>query len=224
MQQMRMRCVLLPVVSVLGFMCLQPACAQSDPFGLYAGLGIGRSTFGNGFYVINPNDATPFAQSELGFKGLIGVRPIPWVGAELEYIDFGTSRAGTEAAAIVDGMNNGQFLGGSAAERAGALFAVGYLPLPRGWPEFFGKVGWARLWGRYSYTGDYTIATPTGTTYSTIYTSQTADSRGLALGAGVQVPLGGMSVRAEYERVEGSQNYGLHEKPTLVSASVIWSF
>jgi Outer membrane protein beta-barrel domain len=224
MQQMRIRIVLLQVVLVLGFMCLQPAFAQSDPFGLYVGLGIGRSTLGNSFSVVNPYDATPFAQSELGFKGLIGVRPIPWVGAELEYIDFGTSRAGTEAAAIVDGVNNGQFLGGSAAERAGALFAVGYLPLPPGWPEFFGKVGLARLWGRYSYTGDYNLATPAGTTYSTVYTAQTADSRGLALGAGVQVPLGGMSVRAEYERVKGSENDGLREKPTLVSASVIWSF
>jgi hypothetical protein len=224
MQQMRMRILLLQVVWVLGFMGLQPAFAQSDPFGLYAGVGIGRSTFGKGFFVINPDDATPFAQSELGFKGLIGVRPIPWVGAEFEYIDFGTSRAGSEAAAIVDGINNGQFLGGSAAERAGALFAVGYLPLPHGWPEFFGKLGWARLWGRYSYTGDYTLATPAGTTFSTVYTAQTADSRGLALGAGVQVPLGGASVRAEYERVEGSQNYGLREKPTLISASIIWLF
>jgi hypothetical protein len=219
-----MRIVLLQTAWVLGFVCLQPACAESDPFGLYGGLGIGRSTLGNSFTVINTGDTTPFAQSELGFKGLIGIRPIPWVGAELEYIDFGTSRAGTEAAAIVDGFNNGQFLGGSAAERAGALFAVGYLPLPPGWPQFFGKVGWARLWGRYSYTGDYNIATPSGTTYSTVYTAQTADSRGLAFGAGVQVPLGALSLRGEYERVDGSQNSGPHEKPTLISASVIWSF
>jgi hypothetical protein len=224
MRPMRMPIALLQVVLVLGLVAQEPALAQSDPFGLYAGLGVGRSTLGGGIEVVDPYNPTPFAQSELGFKGLIGVRPIPWVGAELEYIDFGTSRAGSEPPVIVRGINNGQFLGGSAAESAGALFAVGYLPLPPGWPEFFGKVGLARLWGRYSYTGDYNLATPAGTTYSTVYTAQTADSRGLALGAGVQVPLGGMSVRAEYERVKGSENDGLREKPTLVSASVIWSF
>jgi hypothetical protein len=219
-----MRNVVLPMILALGFECVQPAFAQSDPFGLYAGLGIGRSTLGNSIIVANPDDTTPFAQSELGFKASIGVRPIPWVGGELEYIDFGTSRAGTEPAAIVDGVNTGQFLGGSAAERAGALFAVGYLPLPPGWPEFFGKVGFARLWGRYSYTGDYNVASTTGTTFSTVYTAQTADSRGPAFGAGVQIPLGGLSMRAEYERVDGSQNGGPREKPTLISASVIWSF
>jgi hypothetical protein len=224
MYQMRTRIVVLQVVLLLGFMCLQPALAQSNPFGLYAGLGIGRSTLGNSFSVLDPYDATPFAQSELGWKGLIGVRPIPWVGAELEYMDFGSSRVGTEPAAIVDGFNNGQFLGGSAAERAGALFAVGYLPLPPGWPEFFGKVGWARLWGSYSYTADDNVVTPTGTTYSAVYTRQTADSRGPAFGAGVQTHLSGVGLRAEYERVDGSQNGGPHERPTLVSASVFWSF
>jgi hypothetical protein len=223
MQQMRRQLVLLQVIVVLGIMCLQPAFGSSDPFGLYAGIGVGRSTLGNSFEVLDPSDSTPFAQSELGGKALIGVRPIPWVGAELEYIDFGTSRAGSQPAAIVNGFNNGQFLGGSAAERAGALFAVGYLPLPPGWPEFFGKVGFARLWGTYSYTGDYNIVTPTGTIFSAVYTRQTADSRGLAFGAGVQMHLGGLALRAEYERVDGSQTDGPHEKPTIVSASVIWS-
>jgi hypothetical protein len=203
-------------------MGLEPARAQSDPFGLYAGLGVGRSTLGGGIEVADPYNPTPFAQSELGFKGLIGVRPIPWVGAELEFIDFGTSRAGSEPPVIVRGINNGQFLGGNAAERAGALFVVGYLPLPAGWPEFFGKVGFARLWGAYSYTADENIITPTGTTFATVYTRQTDDSRGIAMGAGVQMHLGGLGVRAEYERVDGSQNSGQHQKPSLVSASVFW--
>jgi len=224
MQQVRPRIALLHVISVLGFMCLHPAFAQSTPFGLYAGLGVGRSTLGNSFIARDPFNATPFAQSELGWKALIGVRPIPWVGAELQYMDFGTSRTRPEPADIVDGVNHGQFLGGSAAERAGALFGVGYLPLPPGWPEFFGKVGWARLSGSYSYTGDYNVATPTGTTYSAVYTRQTADSRGLAFGAGVQTLLGGMRLRVEYERVNGSQNNGPREKPTLISATLLWSF
>jgi hypothetical protein len=224
MRQIRQRIVLLQVISVLGFICSEPVCAQSDPFGLYAGLGVGRSTLGNSITVVDPYDPTPFSQSELGFKAFIGARPIPWAGAELEYMDFGTSRAGSEPPAIVRGVDNGQFLGGSAAERAGALFAVGYLPLPPGWPEFFGKVGYARLLGKYSYTGDYDVVTPTGTTLSTVYTAQTANSRGLAFGAGVQTRIGALGVRAEYERVDGSQSGGPREKPTLISASVFWSF
>lgn len=210
------------MVSVLGFMCLQPAFAQSNPFGLYAGLGVGRATLGNSFFVLDPYNATPFAQSELSWKALVGVRPIPWVGAELEYIDFGTSRARAEPAAIVRGVNTGQFLGGSAAERAGSLFGVGYLPLPAGWPEFFGKVGWARLMGDYSYTADYNLGTPTGTGISTVYTRQKANSAGLAFGAGVQTNLGGLGLRLEYERVDGSQSHGAREKPTVVSASMVW--
>jgi hypothetical protein len=210
--------MLFQVVSVLGFMCLEPAFAQSNPFGLYTGLGVGRSTIGKGFDVFDPYyfGATPFAKSELGWKALIGVRPIPWVGGELEYIDFGTSRADSGPAPVVGGFNNGQFLGGRATDRAGAIFAVGYLPVPPGWPELFGKVGWARLWGSYSYTSESYLGTS--------YISQTADSRGLAFGAGVQMHLGGLGVRAEYERVEGTQNYGPHEEPTLISASVFWSF
>jgi hypothetical protein len=225
MRRIRMRIVLLQVALILGFMGSQPGFAQADPFGLYAGLGVGRSTLGNSFTVVgDPYDPTPFAQSELGLKAFFGARPIPWAAAEVEFLDFGTSRAGSEPAAIVDGINNGQFLGGSGAERAGALFGVGYLPLPAGWPEFFGKIGYARLWGRYSYTGDYNVTTPTGTAFSTVYTAQSADSRGLAFGAGVQMHLGGFGVRAEYERVDGSQNMGPREKPTLVSASAFWSF
>lgn len=218
MPKIRMPIVLFHVVSILGFMCLEPAFAQSNAFGLYAGLGVGRSTMGNGFDVYAPYEfgATPLAKSELGWKALIGVRPIPWLGGELEYIDFGTSRTGAEPATIVGGFNNGQFLGGSGTDRAGAAFAVGYLPVPSGWPELFGKVGWARLWGSYSYTSDSYLGTA--------YTSQTADSRGLAFGAGVQMHFGGLGVRAEYERVEGTQNYGPHEEPTLISASVFWSF
>lgn len=226
MRQMRKRTVLLPVVSVLGFLSMAPTFAQADPFGLYAGLGVGRGTLGNSFQVVDPFDSTPFAQSELGWKVLMGARPIPWVGAELEFLDFGTSRAGTGPALIVRGKNNGQFLGGSAAERAGALFAVGYLPLPPGWPEFFGKVGFARLLGRYSYLGDENVTGPTGTTYQSVYTAQTANSRGLAFGAGVQTHIGGVGLRAEYERVDGSasQSASPREKPTLISASVFWSF
>lgn len=224
MHQMRMRSARLHLAWILGVLCMEPAFAQSGPFGLYAGLGVGRSTLGRSFVVLEPYDATPFAQSELGWKGLIGVRPIPWVGAELEYIDFGSSRVGTQPAVIVHGVNNGQFLGGSAAERAGALFAVGYLPLPPGWPEFFGKAGWARLSGAYSYTADYNVVTPTETTFSPAYTRQTVNSRGLAYGAGVQTHMGGWSLRAEYERLNGSQNSGPRERPTLVSASVVWSF
>ncbi len=218
MKKMRMPIMLFQVVSVLGLLSLEPAFAQSNSVGLYAGLGVGRSTIGNGFDVYDPYyfGATPFAKSELGWKALIGVRPIHWVGGELEYIDFGTSRAGSEPAAIVGGFNNGQFLGGHATDRAAAIFAVGYLPVPPGWPELFGKVGWARLWGSYSYTTDSYLGTS--------YISQTAGSRGLAFGAGVQMHLGGLGVRAEYERVEGTQNYGPHEEPTLVSASVFWSF
>jgi hypothetical protein len=226
MQQKRMPIVLFQVALVLGFMCLEPAFAESNTFGLYAGLGVGRSTLGNGFEVFDPYDIseTPFAKSEVGWKALIGVRPIPWLGGELEYIDFGTSRAGAGPADIFGGFNNGQFLGGSAADRAGAVFAVGYLPVPPGWPELFGKVGWARLWGTYSYTADYNIGTSGGLTYEALYTRQSADSRGLALGAGIQMHFGRLGVRAEYERVDGSQNYGPHEEPTLISASIFWSF
>ncbi|HEY6456842.1 MAG TPA: hypothetical protein VIY90_16325 [Steroidobacteraceae bacterium] len=101
MEKMRTRILLLQVVTVLGFMCLEPAFGQANPFGLYAGLGVGRSTIGNGFDVFDPYDfgATPFAKSEFGWKALIGVRPVPWVGGELEYIDFGTSHAGSDLAA-----------------------------------------------------------------------------------------------------------------------------
>jgi opacity protein-like surface antigen len=219
MKEDLMKVVLPHLLLSLGIVFLEPAYAQSDLLGLYAGGGVGRSTIGNGYGVFDPTFfgiSTPFAHSELGWKAMVGVRPIPWVGGELEYIDFGNSRAGSEPADIIDGYNNGQFLGGHATDRAAAVFAVGYLPVPPGWPELFGKVGWARLWGNYSYTEN--------TNVGNVYTSQSADSRGLAFGAGVQMHFGGLGVRAEFERIEGTQSYGPKEEPTLISASVFWSF
>jgi hypothetical protein len=69
---------------------------------------------------------------------MAGVRPIPFVGAELEYLDFGSESFSP---------NNGAGIGwtGTARARAGGLFAVGYWPILPATLDLFARVGGERV-------------------------------------------------------------------------------
>src|SRR5271155_5870897 len=61
----------------------------ANPLGAYIGAGVGVSNVGNdNYYNYGYNGGYG---NEVAWKGMIGIRPIAFVGAELEYIDFGSS-------------------------------------------------------------------------------------------------------------------------------------
>ena len=123
-------------------LALPSAAARADDLlGLYLGGGVGQSR-------VDANGAQfsygSFRENHSAFKGLVGIRPIPLVGAEVEYIDFGHPR-GT--------------LGGIPADvalKGAAAFGVGYVPLPIG--ALFVKAGLARL--RSTVNGVEVVGTP----------------------------------------------------------------
>ena len=192
-----------------------------NPLGFYVGAGVGHSTLNetefdqfNGYF--RHLDGQP-----LGWNAVIGIRPLPILGAEAEFIDFGTKHLGAGAPFVAQGSTQ-QFLGGQARDRAGALFAVGYLPLPIPFLEPFAKLGWAQVWQHDTYTDSFQPLLGTVTTQS--FGSQSNHPSGAAYGAGLQFHFEQIGVRAQYERISGSHSFGGWDNPSLLSLGVNWTF
>ena len=180
--------------SALGFasLCLlamaAPA-AQADPLGLYIGAGVGEAD-------VQLNQVG-FSENHTGYKILVGLRPIPVVGGELEYVDFGhpstTLAPGTSADAQV---------------RGSALFGVLYLPLPVPTLDLYAKVGFARL--------QTTASAHDGN--AELFRFDETNTR-VAFGAGAQVKISAFALRGEYERFSSENG-----DPSFWSLSLTWSF
>src|SRR5580704_16774673 len=119
---------LLLLASIASFLPPRITAAGDDPFGFYVGGALGHATLrtGNIPFLQELLGTTPAAISEhdTGWKAVMGVRPLSMVGAELEYIDFGRGN-GTIPSTFQIGNVQGDL-----RAHAGALFGVGYLPLP----------------------------------------------------------------------------------------------
>lgn len=200
----------------------------ANPLNLYIGGAVGRSTIaqlqddqiGLEFRRV---DGNPF-----GWNAVIGVRPIPFLGAEAEYLDFGSIRlhAGPPQQIL---QASGppliqQFLGGEANDRAAAAFAVGYLPLPLPFIEPFAKLGLGWVRTQDSYTGYYgNVYTSSGVVGQA--SGSNSDGRtGVAYGGGVQFRLEHLAVRAQYERISLSRQFGQWNSPSLLSIGANWTF
>jgi len=156
------------------------------PLGLYIGGAFGRANV----RVNNTETRNLFSFDEphAGWKALVGIRPLPPLGGELEYIDFGhpdTTLGPVRA---------------NARNRAVGLVAVGYLPIPV--IDVFGKAGVARV----QTIAHGVPATPqqgtvcSNSSLSCLFDTDHTDTR-FAYGAGAQVKLNRLGIRAEYERI-----------------------
>ena len=179
------------------------AALASDPLGFYVGVGAGYST-------IRSDDSaygSPgyYNDHQAAWKGIVGIRPISLIGAEAEFIDFGQPG---RYRGLYDTNNSGA----DSHPRAGALFAVGYLPLPLPLIDVYGKVGTARL-----RTSVNTVVV--NGVVPTIIREERTNTK-FAYGAGVQSKfLFGLAVRAEYERI--SSHFG---DPDAITVSATWTF
>lgn len=182
-----------------------------NPVGLYFGAGVGESTIRSD----DPGYGLPayYNDHETAWKGIIGIRPISFVGAEVEYIDFGQP-----------GHHNGyydvNYYGYDSHPTAPILFGVGYLPIPVPFIDIYAKAGVARL--RLT-VNDY-VSEPCTTggpcpQYAIAGRSNITQTK-FAYGAGVssKLPLG-FTVRAEYERI--ASPFG---DPDAFTVSALWTF
>jgi hypothetical protein len=190
-----------------------------NPLGFYVGAGVGRSSINQTNFDQFGSDFDHIDGQPLGWNAVIGIRPISFLGAEVEYIDFGTTHTGPYAV-----FDQNQFLGGETRDQAAAVFAVGYLPLPIPWMEPFLKLGWAQMWEHDSYSGIYDGVYSNGAPLGLAAGSQTTHPNGAAYGGGLQFHFEQLAIRAQYERISGEKTFGGWNNPDLLSVGLSWTF
>jgi len=141
----------------------------ADLLGLYAGGAIGQSRVEASSQGYTPDS---FKENHSAFKALVGIRPLPFLGAEVDYIDFGHPR----------GTLNGQQA--NASLKGAAAFGILYLPVPV--VDVYAKAGVARLESSLS-----SLA-------SSGFHLDRTDVH-FAAGAGVQYKFNALAIRTEYE-------------------------
>ena len=161
---------------------------RTSALGLLAatGLAVGLPAHAGGFFYIgagvSSNEVDNIQDSfthlnDTSWKAFAGVRPVSWIGGELDYLDLGSQTS--------------SYLGGSTEQNADAFagFAVGYLPIPLPWLDVYGKLGVSRWDLHRSVNG----APPPG-----LFSFSTSGTD-FAWGAGAQVHYGNVGARLEYE-------------------------
>jgi hypothetical protein len=189
--------------AIFSAVVLQTRHAHADDLlGLYIGGAAGQSQV-----EANVPTVGDFKENHSAFKVIAGIRPIPLIGAELSYIDFGHPSGNINSSPS------------DVSEKGADAFAVLYLPVPV--VDVFVKAGLARLQsttnsGLRIGVGACTITNPNcGPVLFRLDRTNTS----FAAGAGAQFKLGAFAVRAEYERFNAAGG-----NPSLVSIGLTWTF
>jgi len=192
----------------------------ADPLGFYLGAGVGRSQVRTDVQFAAPTfGPLGFSEKETGWKLIVGIRPLSVIGVEAEYIDFGNASGATGIAptATQGGIN----ATASSHPKAASLFAVGYLPIPVPHLDVFAKAGAAAIKSSVHASGQGLCPTSMPCLLPVFIPpySTSGTSTRLTYGAGVQVRLLSLAMRAEYQRIHSSSG-----DPDLLSLAVTWSF
>jgi hypothetical protein len=180
----------------------------ANPLGVYIGAGGGRADLrveSRDF----PCDSTNCRNATAaGWTAFAGLQPLPFVGAELQYLDFGHT---TQGVAGYDPY--------SKDARALALFGTGTLPLPL--VDLYAKAGVGRLQTKSSvYYSDPNACLDYGGSFCDLRgtrTDRTGARFGWALGA--QLKLSSLAIRGEYLRFSAPDG-----DPSLLSLALLWKF
>jgi opacity protein-like surface antigen len=181
--------------------------ADLNPPGFYVGAAAVQA--GDVYTAFGASDHT-----QTSWKWMAGLRPVPFIGAELEQASLGSA-----AFSAAQGPRGGPFSGTWHANVT-SLFAVGYLPLATPHLDIFAKVGAERTHTRVDGIPLPLCATvapycPFALIVDHVNDTETA----FAYGAGVQVKLRPFAVRAEYERTRTSLG-----NPRLLSLGLTYTF
>ena len=192
------------------------AAHAADPPGLYIGAGLGRATVKLDRFPAGASNPVSFEESDTGWKVFVGIRPLPFAGAELEYVDLGHPNA------TLRGVVTTVEVPANAKQRGAALFGMAYLPLQPF--DLYAKGGIVRL----RTTGHAEAATaPVGvdlcifvpTSIGCRPFTEDRQSTMFAWGAGAQLKLSAFALRADYERFNSADG-----APNFLSVSLTWSF
>jgi len=176
-------------------------------FGIYVdgefGEGQVRSDAGN-------ISAGAFRQNHSAYQAGFGIKPVPLLGAEVQYIDLGHPTGN---------------LGGQPADvsvKGTAAFGLLYLPLPIPLVDVYAKAGFAHLQSAVNGQvivpgqGTCTVGGP-GCAFQPFHLTR-GDSK-FAGGFGAQLKLGDLAIRGEYERFETTGG-----NPGLFALGLAWTF
>ena len=153
--------------------------------------------------------------STTGWNLFAGFRPHKYFGAELAYLDFGSSK--------VDNVSDccDVIYEARAKNHAIAGFVVGYVPLLPVYWDIFVKAGYARLTTETDSNGNYPdicVGNPCSIVgMSSMSTSNTTGN--FAWGIGTQYRFDSLALRVEYQKITGNQ-----AKPDMFSVGVAWNF
>jgi opacity protein-like surface antigen len=212
----------VPIILAIAISATCAMARAADPFGFYVGAGGGHSEVRSdlGFSVFGPLQTGRFdvASSTNGWKAMMGLKPLPVLGVEAGYLDFGSIDGSRSIPATV--TQGGLNASAHVSARSPAVFAMLYLPIPAPVLDVFLKAGAAELKTRVNASAQATcpISLPCLPVFFPPYSASSSSTRA-AYGAGVQLKFSSVGVRAEYERIHGS-----HGDPDLASVSVIYGF
>ena len=195
----------------------QEGPVQANPLGLYVGAGLGLSTIRQ-----DPEADTlglGLSRGEVGWDAFVGVRPMPYLGAEIGYLDFGTARR-RQFTSTPYASNDEMELHESAD--APVAFAVGYIPLQPWW-DLYLKAGTARLHKSWYAVAPAVCTDGPGTCLASATYAADDDRWDFAYGIGSQVSFGALAWRLEYVRVDTSGNSNSGD-PDLLTVGASWSF
>ena len=204
-----------PMLALTGLiLCAMPAAHADDLLGLYLGAGYGQAHIRVEPGQVIPGSAGALAgldMSHSAYKAILGVKPLPFLGAEVSYMDFGSvsSLSGQQVAAAAPGAMPIPVQSARAAQKGEAAFALVYLPIPV--IDVYVKAGLSRITTDYSVTylqfrpgaGTCAVNVPNCTS-SPATAGRGFTDTAFAYGAGVQWKLGQWAVRGEYERFDAA--------------------
>jgi hypothetical protein len=159
----------------------------------YVGAGISQARLDNIF-----GSGRDFDLNNTAWKAFIGIKPLPFLGVEANYMDLGSESRRFGFGGFSDR--------GHVDAHAFSAFAVGFVPLPLRFIDVFGKAGAAR-WNLNGHTDSSLFA---------------IDDHGtdFAWGGGAQAHFGALGLRLEYEQFNVRNTDGVK----AVSFDVAWHF
>ena len=193
-----------------------------DLLGLYFGGGYGQAHVN-----AEPGPIIPQSTGSIGgfdmthsaFKAIAGLRPLPFVGAEVSYLDFGkvSSITGKPVPGLPGTVVNSE----QASQKGETAFALLYLPVPI--VDVYLKGGLSRITTEFDVTytgtqpgvGTCPVNNPSCSVLGTLHAARDSTDTAFAYGAGLQWKLGQWAVRGEYERFSAAG-----AKPSLLSISM----
>jgi hypothetical protein len=188
-------------LGVFALAAVLPAWADetSNPLGFYLGGGVGTASVGEGTYSGYYYGCYGYSYGgcdywhDTGWKVFGGIRPIPFLGAQLEYTNFGNADLNPYATGG---------LAGDVSAHAASAFALGYLPLPL-FLDLYAKAGVSQLWTHDNLYGVGCAAPyqPGGTCTPAAPFFQDRNTTEFGYGGGLQWRFGMFAVRLEYERI-----------------------